>query len=130
MDFHKEYSPDLSVTGMRRAEGGRRAGAIASCFTSGNGDKPDSYRPLWYWTDEDKTLYKEWRGIRYSDCYEVYGLKRTGCIGCPCNSKAQRELELVEPFEPNLVRVARKVFAVSYEYRRRYVEFKKRPQAR
>ncbi|GHV13749.1 hypothetical protein FACS1894219_08970 [Clostridia bacterium] len=123
-DFNRECNPDLSVTGMRRAEGGRRAGSIASCFTAGGGDKPDSYRPLWYWTDADKAVYKEWRGLRYSDCYEVWGLKRTGCVGCPCNSKAEQELAIVEQYEPQLVKAARSVFSASYDYQRRYVEYK------
>jgi 3'-phosphoadenosine 5'-phosphosulfate sulfotransferase (PAPS reductase)/FAD synthetase len=123
-DFNAEFCPDIVVTGMRRAEGGRRAGSISTCFTPGSCDSPDSYRPLWYWSDDDKAAYKEWRGIRYSDCYEVYGLKRTGCVGCPCNSRAERELELVEAFEPGLAKAARAVFGASYEYRRRYAEFK------
>jgi 3'-phosphoadenosine 5'-phosphosulfate sulfotransferase (PAPS reductase)/FAD synthetase len=119
-----EFRPDIAVTGMRRAEGGRRAGSISTCFSLGSAGKPDNYRPLWYWTDEDKAAYKEWRGLRYSDCYEVYGLKRTGCVGCPCNSRAEQELEIVERFEPKLVKAARAVFGASYEYRRRYAEFK------
>jgi 3'-phosphoadenosine 5'-phosphosulfate sulfotransferase (PAPS reductase)/FAD synthetase len=123
-DFHKEYCPDLSVNGMRRAEGGRRAGSIQTCFTPNHGDKPDNYRPLWFWTDADKAVYKEWSGLRYSDCYEVWGLKRTGCVGCPCNSKAERELEIVEQYEPRLVKAARSVFGASYDYRRQYAEFK------
>jgi len=123
-DFNKEYCPDLIITGMRKAEGGRRAGSIKSCFTASNERSPDNYRPLWNWTDEDKAVYKEWRGIRYSDCYEVYGLKRTGCVGCPCNSKAEQELAVVEPFEPNIVKAARSIFGAAYDYKRRYVDFK------
>jgi 3'-phosphoadenosine 5'-phosphosulfate sulfotransferase (PAPS reductase)/FAD synthetase len=124
-EFNREYKPDLSVTGMRRAEGGRRAGSIASCFTLGDGgDKPDSYRPIWYWTDADKAVYKEWRGLRYSDCYEVWKFKRVGCAGCPCNSKAEQELAIVEQYEPQLAKAARNIFGAAYEYRRRYVEYK------
>jgi len=125
-DFNKEYCPDLSVNGMRKAEGGRRAGSIKNCFTASNENNPANYRPLWYWSDEDKAVYKEWRGIRYSDCYEVYGLKRTGCCGCPCNSRAEQELALVKPFEPQIVRAAHSIFGASYDYKRRYVEFKTR----
>ena len=123
-DFGKEYNPDLLVNGMRQAEGGRRSGSIQTCFSPRTDNRPDKYRPLWYWTDEDKAIYKEWRGIRYSDCYEVYGLKRTGCVGCPCNSRAEQELATVEPFEPQIVRAARSVFGASYDYIRRYREFK------
>ncbi len=122
--FEKEMRPDLVVTGMRRAEGGRRSGSIKTCFTPQSGKGPDSYRPIWFWSDEDKAIYKAWRGIRYSDCYEVYGLKRTGCVGCPCNSRAEQELAIGEPFEPLLVRAARGVFGASLDYRRRYNAFK------
>jgi 3'-phosphoadenosine 5'-phosphosulfate sulfotransferase (PAPS reductase)/FAD synthetase len=123
-DFNKEYSPDLMINGMRQAEGGRRAGSVKTCFTPYTGKKPDNYRPIWYWTDADKALYKEWRGIRYSDCYELYGLTRTGCCGCPCNSRAEQELNMVEPFEPQIVNAARTIFGASYEYKRRYAAFK------
>jgi 3'-phosphoadenosine 5'-phosphosulfate sulfotransferase (PAPS reductase)/FAD synthetase len=125
--FNKEYNPNLVINGMRRAEGGRRAGIIKTCFSPATDESsPDSYRPLWFWTDADKATYKQWRGIRYSDCYEVYGLKRTGCAGCPCNSKAEQELTMVEPFEPQIVKAARNIFEASYEYRRRYAAFKAR----
>jgi 3'-phosphoadenosine 5'-phosphosulfate sulfotransferase (PAPS reductase)/FAD synthetase len=122
--FNKEYKPGLVVTGMRRAEGGRRAGSIKTCFSQGKGSEPDNYRPIWFWTDADKAVYKEWRGLRYSDCYEVWGMKRTGCVGCPCNSKAEQELEIIGQYEPQLVKAARGVFGASYEYRRQYAEYK------
>jgi 3'-phosphoadenosine 5'-phosphosulfate sulfotransferase (PAPS reductase)/FAD synthetase len=123
-EFNREYKPDLIVTGMRRAEGGRRAGSIKTCFSQGKNSEPDNYRPIWYWTDADKAAYKDWRGLRYSDCYEVWGMKRTGCVGCPCNSAAERELEIVEQYEPQLVKAARNIFGASYEYRTAYTEFK------
>ena len=123
-DFNKEFRPDLSVNGMRQAEGGRRAGSIKNCFTAANDNNPANYRPLWAWSDFDKAVYKQWRGILYSDCYEKYGLNRTGCTGCPCGSRAEQELALVEPFESNIVKAARQIFGDSYDYRRRYVEFK------
>jgi 3'-phosphoadenosine 5'-phosphosulfate sulfotransferase (PAPS reductase)/FAD synthetase len=125
-DFNKEYNPDLSVNGMRQAEGGRRAGIIKNCFTAANDNNPANYRPLWKWTDYDKAVYKAWRGLVYSDCYEVYGMSRTGCTGCPCGSRAEQELALIEPFEPNIVKAARNIFGATYDYRRRYVEFKKK----
>ena len=123
-ECQREFNPDLSVNGMRQAEGGRRAGSIQTCFSPCHGDEPDNYRPLWFWTDADKAVYKEWRGLCYSDCYEVWGLKRTGCVGCPCNSKAEQELDIVEQFEPQLAKAARGVFGVSYDYKRRYAEYK------
>jgi 3'-phosphoadenosine 5'-phosphosulfate sulfotransferase (PAPS reductase)/FAD synthetase len=106
-----------------------RAGSIQTCFSPSKVDKPDNYRPLWYWSDSDKAVYKEWRGLRYSDCYERWGLKRTGCVGCPCNSKAEQELEIVAQYEPQLAKAARNVFGASYDYKRRYAEYKERIKA-
>ena len=123
-EFHKEFAPDLVVTGMRQAEGGRRVGAIQTCFTPGKSEGPNNYRPIWYWSDADKALYKQWRELTYSDCYEVWGLKRTGCTGCPCNSKVEQELEIVTKYEPKLAKAAYGVFGESYKYRREYVAFK------
>ena len=123
-EFHKEFTPDLVVTGMRQAEGGRRLGSIQTCFTPGKNGAVDNYRPLWYWSDADKVLYKQWRDLTYSDCYEVWGLKRTGCTGCPCNSKAEQELAIVAQYEPQLAKAAYGIFGESYQYRREYTAFK------
>lgn len=124
-EFDKEFKPDLKINGMRQAEGGRRAGSVRNCFTSANESVTANYRPLWFWTDKDKQIYKEWRGIRYSDCYEVWGFKRTGCCGCPCSSKALQELQIAEQYEPNKVKAALALFGKSYEYREAYNNFKK-----
>jgi 3'-phosphoadenosine 5'-phosphosulfate sulfotransferase (PAPS reductase)/FAD synthetase len=124
-EFDKDFKPDLKIIGMRQSEGGRRSGAIKNCFTPANDNDTANYRPLWYWTDEDKKVYKEWRGIRYSDCYEIWQFSRTGCVGCPCNSKALQELQIAEQYEPNKVKAAFAVFGKSYEYKQAYIDFKK-----
>ncbi|GHU96884.1 hypothetical protein FACS1894208_12000 [Clostridia bacterium] len=123
-EFNAEYNPDLCINGMRQAEGGRRVGRIKNCFTPAGENDFAEYRPLWFWTDEDKQLYKEWRNVVYSDCYEAWGFKRTGCVGCPCSSNSVSQLELAQQYEPNKVKVAYAVFGKSYEYRERYNAFK------
>lgn len=75
-------------------------------------------------SDKDKEWYKETWGIKYSDAYEVYGMKRTGCCGCPISYRATDDLELIRPHEPKLVEAAWNVFGDSYRYRRKYVEYK------
>ena len=68
---------DLSIIGVRKAEGGIRSSAYKSCFdNSGNGY--DNYRPIFWFKDEDKKYYEEMFGIENSKCYTEYGLKRTG----------------------------------------------------
>lgn len=63
-------------------------------------------------------------GIRYSDAYEVYGLTRTGCCGCPISHKAVEDLEKIRPYEPNVVKAAWNIFGKSYEYRKKYNVYK------
>lgn len=123
---------EMVITGERRDEGGTRSvprkDNTALCFTE-TGDGKYRFRPLYYVSDKDKEWYKQAAGIRYSDAYEVYGMKRTGCCGCPISYRAVDDLELIKPFEPNLVKAAWAVFGDSYRYRQQYVEYKKRRMA-
>ena len=112
-DFIKAHGIDLNVTGERRAEGGMRAVTHTNCFEAGN-HGVDKYMPLFFWDDDTKAYYKEAEGIRYSDCYEVWGMKRTGCVGCPYNSKVGQELKLVEKYEPRMAQACKNVFGDSY----------------
>jgi len=125
-DFNDEYVPDLVILGLRQSESGRRIASRSSCFKPRGGERNfDEFCPLWFWTDTDKKTYKQWRGLRNSDCYEIWGMKRTGCIGCPCNSRAEQELKIISKFEPKKAKAAYAVFGESYEYRRKYSLFKK-----
>lgn len=118
---------EMIITGERRAEGGMRSvprkDNTSLCFTE-TGSGQYRLRPLYYVTDADKAWYKWYYGIRYSDAYEVYGLTRTGCCGCPISYKAIADLEMIRPYEPNLVKAAWHVFGKSYEYRKKYNEYK------
>ena len=76
-------------------------------------------------TDSDKAWYKDYYNIRYSDAYEVYGLTRTGCCGCPISYKAVEDLEKIRPHEQNVVKAAWNIFGKSYEYRAKYNQYKK-----
>ena len=117
----------MVITGERRDEGGMRSvprkDNTALCFTE-TADNKYRFRPLYYVSDKDKAWYKETYGIRYSDAYEVYGLTRTGCCGCPISYKAVDDLEKIGKYEPNVVKAAWNIFGKSYEYRRKYNEYK------
>lgn len=123
---------EMVITGERRAEGGMRSvprtDSSSMCFAE-TADGTYRLRPLYYVTDEDKAWYKKHYNIRYSDAYEVYGLTRTGCCGCPISSKAVADLEKIRPYEPNLVKAAWKVFGASYEYRAKYNEYRAKRNA-
>lgn len=125
----KDY--EMIITGERRDEGGMRSVPRSEqwnanntmCFAeTSNGQY--RLRPLYYVSDADKQWYKEYYGIRYSDAYEVYGLTRTGCCGCPISYKAVEDLEKIRPYEPNVVKAAWNIFGKSYEYRQKYNEYK------
>lgn len=118
----------MIITGERRAEGGMRSvprkDNTALCFTETSSGQC-RLRPLYYVTDADKAWYKDYYGIRYSDAYEVYGLTRTGCCGCPISYKAVEDLEKIRPYEPNVVKAAYNIFGKSYAYREKYNAYKK-----
>lgn len=128
----KDY--EMIITGERRDEGGMRSvprqgeANAAMCFgETGNGQW--RLRPLYYVSDSDKAWYKDYYGIRYSDAYEVYGLTRTGCCGCPISYKAVDDLELIRPYEPGVVKAAWNIFGDSYRYRQQYNEYKAQRRA-
>lgn len=118
-----EFQAGLKILGLRKAEGGVRATSITSCFSLDNNGF-GNYRPLWFWSDADKAEYKEYYGVTYSDCYEVWGFKRTGCAGCPFNSRFEDELKVMEQYEPKMYTAANNIFGQSYEYTRAYRKFK------
>ena len=125
----KEY--DMIITGERQDEGGMRSVPKSEqwyetntmCFYE-QSDGKHRLRPLYYVTDKDKAWYKEYYGIKYSDAYEVYGLTRTGCCGCPISYKAVDDLEKIRPYEPNVVKAAWNIFGDSYRYRQAYNAYK------
>lgn len=121
----KDY--EMIITGGRRDEGGMRSvprkDNTALCFTE-TASGQYRLRPLYYVSDKDKEWYKDHYGIRYSDAYEIYGLTRSGCCGCPISYKAVDDLELIRPYEPNVVKAAWNIFGKSYEYRKQYNEYK------
>lgn len=125
--IQKDY--EMIITGERRDEGGMRSvprkDNTALCFgETGNGQY--RLRPLYYVSDRDKAWYKEHYHVRYSDAYEVYGLTRTGCCGCPISYKAVDDLKMIEPYEPELVKAAWNVFGASYLYRQEYNAYKEK----
>lgn len=124
--IQKDY--EMVITGERRDEGGMRSvprkDNTSLCFTE-TASGQFRLRPLYYVSDKDKAWYKERYDIRYSDAYEVYGLTRTGCCGCPISYKAVEDLDKIKPFEPNVVKAAWNIFGKSYEYRMKYNEYKK-----
>lgn len=117
-----EVSFDLNVSGIRKAEGGIRSSVYKSCFDE-NESGCDNYRPLFWYKDSDKLDYENAYNIEHSRCYTEYGLKRTGCAGCPFGRNFEYELEVIKKYEPKLYKAVNYIFGDSYEYTRKYREF-------
>lgn len=125
-NVQKDY--EMIITGERRDEGGMRSVPRKDNTTLCFGEMANGQfrlRPLYYVSDKDKTWYKERFDIKYSDAYEVYGLARTGCCGCPISYRAVDDLKLIGKYEPNVVKAAWNIFGDSYRYRQKYNEYKR-----
>lgn len=121
-DYKQKHDIDLSITGIRKAEGGARASAYKNCFTS-DVYGVDEYRPIFWFKKEDKESYCKIFNVTHSDCYTQYGLTRTGCAGCPYNTNFEKELEIIKEYEPMLYRCVNNIFSDSYAYTRSYRNF-------
>lgn len=110
---------DLNINGMRKFEGGARGTIYNSCFKENEGGC-DMYMPVWWYLDSTKEVYRNHYKIERSLCYEEYGLRRTGCAGCPYGRNFEEELEIIEKYEPNLFKAVNNIFGKSYSYTRNY----------
>lgn len=122
--YKKENAIELSLQGIRKAEGGARATRYKSCFSDDIKGVAE-YRPIFWYTNGDKEAYEDTYNITHSKCYGCYGLKRTGCAGCPFGNDFEQELEVIKEYEPKLFKAVNNIFSKSYEYTRKYREFVK-----
>lgn len=120
--YLKEKNADLNVVGIRKAEGGARSSAYKSCFDIG--DMWDNYRPIFWYLEKDKQEYEKLFDVVHSACYCEYGLKRTGCAGCPFGKDFEQELQVIKENEPKLYKAVNNIFGASYEYTRAFYRFR------
>lgn len=116
------HSEDLNIIGVRKAEGGARI-RYSSCTSLS--EEKNEYRPIFWYKQQDKNDYEEFADIKHSRCYTEYGLKRTGCAGCPFGRDFEFELTVLKEHEPLLYKAVCNIFRESYEYTRKYREFRK-----
>lgn len=125
--YQKKCKCDLVITGERKSEGGARASAYSSCFVVSHGLA--KFMPLYYWSDETKYDFCRQQNIIHSDCYTVYGLSRTGCVGCPFARHLWYELKVMKEFEPKLYKFCWNVFGESYNYRLLFEQYRSEKNA-
>jgi 3'-phosphoadenosine 5'-phosphosulfate sulfotransferase (PAPS reductase)/FAD synthetase len=118
----KEHHIDLQCVGIRKAEGGARA-TIKNCFTEKLGETSE-FRPVFWFTKEDKKVYNNFYDIKLSDCYVKYNLKRTGCSGCPFATNWKEEIQVIDKYEQKFSKAVRNIFKDSYAYTLEYEKFR------
>ena len=122
--FIKDNDIDLMIVGIRKAEGGIRSAQYKTCFSpSSDPNGCDFYRPLFWYTADDEREYEEIFGVTHSDCYVVWGMERTGCVGCPFNKNLLKDLEIIKTYEPKIYIAATTIFKDSYKYTQMYRDF-------
>ena len=125
--YLNDYNADLHLLGLRKAEGGARSTVHKTCFSAASDTIAyDRYRPIFWYSDEDKKEYEQLFDVTHSECYTKYGLERTGCAGCPFGKRYEQEIEICRKHEPKLYKGISKIFEKSYDYTRGFEEFRKK----
>lgn len=110
-----DIQSELSIQGLRKYEGGVR-NLITNCWNKDDG----VFYPLLWFREIDKNIVEKRLKVKHSKCYTEYGLKRTGCAGCPFNRYIKDELQIIEKYEPKLLTACYNVFGNSYLYTNHY----------
>lgn len=100
VDFSKEMGMKGTFTGIRVAEGGARALSYKTCTVFRKSKNDVMVMPIFDWSDEILEEFIKEFNIKLSDAYEVYGSKRTGCIGCPFSRDLEEDLTRLHKYEP------------------------------
>ena len=114
----KENKKSITITGMRREEGGQRT--TLGCILTDKNGKIVKFHPLAVVSDEWEDWLIERESIALCPLYcQPYNFKRTGCAGCPFNLHLQEQLETMSIYLPNERRRCEIIWKKVYdEYRR------------
>lgn len=127
-EVFKSSGKGISITGLRKAEGGSRSTAYSSC-TTWEGTGVGTFRPIWWFTEKDKQLYCELFDVHHASCYSApdYPLKRTGCCCCPnaCSKNRINEMLYAKEYDPMMYKAVKNIFGQSFELEDAYREFAK-----
>ena len=98
--WQKENGKSITITGMRRAEGGERK-SIKGCIITDKNGKAKKFHPLLVVSDEWEEWYLKERGIKLCPLYyPPFNFKRTGCKGCPFALDLQEQLSTMSLYLP------------------------------
>lgn len=120
----KYYQADLDILGLRKAEGGRRSFTTKCYHPKDKNRKYNIYYPIFWFTDSEKKAYEEIFDVTHSKCYTEYGFKRTGCVGCPFSRELNKDLTIIQKYEPAKYKACQAVFGKAYEWQKGFKEYK------
>lgn len=120
----KENKREITITGMRREEGGNRAN-IKGCILTDKKGNVKKFHPLLVVDDEwenwfvNKIEKERKKKILCPLYYDPFNFKRTGCAGCPYNINLEEDLETMALYLPNQRKQCEFIWEPVYdEYRR------------
>lgn len=125
-DWARQWNRHISITGIRREEGGHRKG-IVNCIAFKNG-KMNHFHPLLVLNEEWLDLFIEKNNIKLCKLYyPPFNFKRTGCKGCPFNIDIEKQLNFMKEFMPAEYKQCIDIWKPIYnEYKRIKYRFKDR----
>lgn len=129
--YRKESGKEISILGVRRAEGGLRR-MQTGCVLFDKKGLLKSFKPLNpvsnEWIDWFVDKYKIKLCRLY---YPPFSFKRTGCKGCPFSINLQEQLEIMEKYLPSERKQCELLWKPVYgEYRRIGYRLKKNEQTK
>ena len=123
--YMKKFPTDLMIMGVRKAEGGERRTVYKEQLYFNKQHKVDYFLPILLFIDADRQEYCNEFNVVHSQCYVEYGLKRTGCCGCPYAKDYVFERDVLKQYEPKLSKAIENMWGEVYEYTNKYHEFQK-----
>lgn len=101
-NWSKENKRLISITGIRKEEGGQRQ-SVRGCtiFYDKENKKLHKFHPLLVVSEDWINQFVEKFDVNLCKLYyPPFNFKRTGCKGCPFNTKLQEQLDIMEKFFP------------------------------
>lgn len=96
----KENNKTITLTGMRKEEGGQRASI--DCIVIDKDNKLTKFHPLLVVNEDWENEFINRYNIQLCKLYyPPFNFKRTGCKGCPFSLDLQEQLDIMEHLLPN-----------------------------
>lgn len=114
-----ENNRNITITGMRKAEGGTRK-LIGGCILTDKNGYLKKFHPLLVVDDSWEEEFIKNNNIEICELYkEPYNFKRTGCKFCPFSLDLQEQIEVAHRLLPNEIKQGEIIWKPVFdEYRR------------